>query len=397
MRRDWSLMAHGFVNLIADRQTGRRGSDKVFTESMAMLMGQRPLGPGTLGARAMLSLDPTMGKRGLSARLPDRRDGRRPDASRRPPAPARPVHGALDVVQRPARRARLGVRLPRLARRAGARPAGLHAPLLGHAQSRGAAHPPLARFDAHHVRRRDARREPRAVAARGLVVQRPRARPVSLEHRDAQARFVVNAAVVQPAARAVDAGQLRRPEKPRAARTRHAHPAHDGVAHRAPEDRGRPVGDDGGVRQQPQERARRACHRAGLAARIDLGRWRHAYVLRPGRTGEDERAVRRRRAVARRGVRGPQAGARATSSTSRGPDRCAGVSAAWSAFSMHPAASIRRTASTRARTSSSCRADRESRTGSPITDLYRPVKLDSRPIATIVDTSPALGQHGADR
>lgn len=64
MKGDWSLMAHGFVNLVADRQTGRRGSDKVFAESMAMLMGQRPLGFGTLGARAMLSLDPTMGKRG---------------------------------------------------------------------------------------------------------------------------------------------------------------------------------------------------------------------------------------------------------------------------------------------------------------------------------------------
>ena len=61
---DWSLMAHGFVNAIYDKQTGPRGDEKSFTESMAMLMGNRPVGPGTLGLRAMLSLDPTMGKSG---------------------------------------------------------------------------------------------------------------------------------------------------------------------------------------------------------------------------------------------------------------------------------------------------------------------------------------------
>ena len=64
MRGDWSVMAHGFVNAIYDRQTGPRGDRKAFPESMAMLMGNRPVGPGTLGLRAMVSLDPTMGKRG---------------------------------------------------------------------------------------------------------------------------------------------------------------------------------------------------------------------------------------------------------------------------------------------------------------------------------------------
>ena len=61
---DWSLMAHGYVNAIYDRQTGPRGDDKAFTSSMLMLMGNRPAGPGTLGLRAMLSLDPTQGKSG---------------------------------------------------------------------------------------------------------------------------------------------------------------------------------------------------------------------------------------------------------------------------------------------------------------------------------------------
>ena len=60
----WALMAHGFANVIYDRQTGPRGDTKSFTGSMAMLMGNRPLGPGTWGLRAMVSLDPTMGKSG---------------------------------------------------------------------------------------------------------------------------------------------------------------------------------------------------------------------------------------------------------------------------------------------------------------------------------------------
>ena len=61
---DWSVMAHGLVDVVYDKQTGPRGDTKAFTESMAMLMGSRPLGPGTLGLRAMVSLDPTMGKSG---------------------------------------------------------------------------------------------------------------------------------------------------------------------------------------------------------------------------------------------------------------------------------------------------------------------------------------------
>jgi len=61
---DWSVMAHGYANAIYHRQTGPRGDKKSFTESMAMLMGNRPVGPGMLGLRAMVSLDPTMGKSG---------------------------------------------------------------------------------------------------------------------------------------------------------------------------------------------------------------------------------------------------------------------------------------------------------------------------------------------
>lgn len=62
---DWSTMTHGFANLIYDRQGGPRGASKTFSTSMLMLMGQREAGEdGTLGARAMVSADPLMGKRG---------------------------------------------------------------------------------------------------------------------------------------------------------------------------------------------------------------------------------------------------------------------------------------------------------------------------------------------
>jgi uncharacterized cupredoxin-like copper-binding protein len=64
MAGEWSTMTHGFANLIYDRQGGARGDSKTFSTSMLMLMGQRPLGDGTLGLRGMISGDPLMGKRG---------------------------------------------------------------------------------------------------------------------------------------------------------------------------------------------------------------------------------------------------------------------------------------------------------------------------------------------
>lgn len=60
----WMVMVHGYADLVFDRQGGDRGDDKVFVPSMLMAMGQRSLGPGTWGLSAMLSLDPTMGKKG---------------------------------------------------------------------------------------------------------------------------------------------------------------------------------------------------------------------------------------------------------------------------------------------------------------------------------------------
>ncbi|MBI3547946.1 MAG: hypothetical protein HY078_02720 [Elusimicrobia bacterium] len=64
MAGEWMLMAHGQADGIYDEQGSSRGGSKAYSASMLMLMGQRPLGPGTLGLRGMLTLDPAMGSYG---------------------------------------------------------------------------------------------------------------------------------------------------------------------------------------------------------------------------------------------------------------------------------------------------------------------------------------------
>lgn len=64
MHNEWNFMMHGFASAIYDKQKGRRGDEKIFNESMFMLMAQRPLAEGTLGLRSMFSLEPLMGKNG---------------------------------------------------------------------------------------------------------------------------------------------------------------------------------------------------------------------------------------------------------------------------------------------------------------------------------------------
>ena len=61
---DWTLMGHGMLNLVYDRQGGRRGDDKLSPAGMLMGMARRPLGNGTLQFKAMISPDPLMGKSG---------------------------------------------------------------------------------------------------------------------------------------------------------------------------------------------------------------------------------------------------------------------------------------------------------------------------------------------
>jgi len=81
-------MAHGFANLIYDNQGGGRGDRKVFSSNMLMGMAQRPLGPGTFGARSMLSLEPlTIGRKGypLLLQTGETADGKTPLIDRQHP------------------------------------------------------------------------------------------------------------------------------------------------------------------------------------------------------------------------------------------------------------------------------------------------------------------------
>ena len=64
MQDGWMGMLHGYVDQVHDHQGGARGADEDFSESMFMAMAQRQQGDDTLGLRAMLSLDPLMGKAG---------------------------------------------------------------------------------------------------------------------------------------------------------------------------------------------------------------------------------------------------------------------------------------------------------------------------------------------
>ena len=88
MRGPWMVMLHGFADLVYDHQGGDRGGEKGFSNNMGMAMAQRPLGPGTLGLRSMLSIEPaTIGKEGypLLLQTGETADGRTPLIDRQHP------------------------------------------------------------------------------------------------------------------------------------------------------------------------------------------------------------------------------------------------------------------------------------------------------------------------
>ena len=60
----WSGMAHGYAWGVYTDQTGPRGDDMVFVQSMAMLMAERDFEGGRLQLKGMVSADPLMGDRG---------------------------------------------------------------------------------------------------------------------------------------------------------------------------------------------------------------------------------------------------------------------------------------------------------------------------------------------
>ncbi|SOB78534.1 hypothetical protein SAMN06297144_0039 [Sphingomonas guangdongensis] len=61
----WSLMAHGYAWVVTTEQSGPRGDDMSFVQSMGMLMADHDLSDTThLQLRAMMSLEPLMSRRG---------------------------------------------------------------------------------------------------------------------------------------------------------------------------------------------------------------------------------------------------------------------------------------------------------------------------------------------
>ncbi len=197
MSGDWMVMVHGYADGIYDRQGGPRGQEKGFSESMLMIMAQRQLGGGTLGLRGMGSLDPAMGPSGypLLLQTGETADGKTALIDRQHPhdlfmelaatyshplTDDSSVFGYFGLPGEPA----LG-------------PTVFMHRFSGMDNPEAADHASLARFDARHVRRRDVGLCLARCEARRFDVPRPRARSISLGHREAVVRFVLGAAHVE--------------------------------------------------------------------------------------------------------------------------------------------------------------------------------------------------------
>lgn len=61
---DWMVMAHGFAWGVYTDQSGPRGDDKAYVQSMAMLSGEKTTEWGRIQLKSMLSLEPLMSNRG---------------------------------------------------------------------------------------------------------------------------------------------------------------------------------------------------------------------------------------------------------------------------------------------------------------------------------------------
>jgi len=83
----WSTMLHGTVFGVVDSQGGPRGANETFSESMLMAAAHRRAGAGQLTLRAMVSLDPLMGKAGypLLLQTGETADGHTPLIDRQHP------------------------------------------------------------------------------------------------------------------------------------------------------------------------------------------------------------------------------------------------------------------------------------------------------------------------
>lgn len=61
---DWMVMAHGYAWGVYTDQSGPRGDDKAYVQSMAMLSAEKETGWGKVQLKSMLSLEPLMKNRG---------------------------------------------------------------------------------------------------------------------------------------------------------------------------------------------------------------------------------------------------------------------------------------------------------------------------------------------
>ncbi len=70
MAGDWMIMAHASLAAVLDSQSGPRGDSQGFAQGWGMVMARRDFAGGdTVNLRAMLSLDPFMGRRGYPSLL----------------------------------------------------------------------------------------------------------------------------------------------------------------------------------------------------------------------------------------------------------------------------------------------------------------------------------------
>jgi hypothetical protein len=64
MSGDWMVMAHGYAWGVYTDQSGPRGDDKAYVQSMVMLSGERQTDWGRIRLKSMFSLEPLMSNRG---------------------------------------------------------------------------------------------------------------------------------------------------------------------------------------------------------------------------------------------------------------------------------------------------------------------------------------------
>ena len=199
MSGNWMLMAHGTMNLVFDHQSGPRGDDKAFASGMLMGMARRPLGDGTLQLKAMVSPDPLMGKRGYPLLLAsgETANGRDRLIDRQHPHDFfMELSASVSQNIGPKSSVFLYAGLP--GEPAFGPPAFMHREAIIDTPEAPITHHWLE-FDPHHVRRGDGRIGARRGEDRSQPLQRPRARPAPLEHRDGSARLDGDARLLEPA------------------------------------------------------------------------------------------------------------------------------------------------------------------------------------------------------